>query len=117
MKRIVLRLAHWLGSRRSFGLFLLALLLSIRIWDPNPLEELKLRSFDFYQRISPRKSPIRPVVIVDIDEESVSAYGQWPWPRTVLAQLLTRLYEMQAVAVAFHVVFSEPSRVCPRRAV
>src|SRR6266849_3603653 len=69
MKDVLLRLAHALGSRRSFGLFLLAILLSIRIWDPHPLEELRLRSFDLYQNISPRKSSLRPVVIVDIDEE------------------------------------------------
>ncbi len=117
MKNVLLRLAHALGSRRSFGLFLLAILLSFRIWDPHPLEELRLRSFDLYQNISPRKSSLRPVVIVDIDEESVSAYGQWPWPRTVLAELLTRLYEMQTVAIAFDVVFAEPDRASPGEAV
>jgi adenylate cyclase len=117
MKNMLLWLAHAFGSRRSFGLFLLALLLSIRIWDPHPLEEFRLRSFDRYQNISPRNSPVRPVVIVDIDEESVSAYGQWPWPRTVLAELLTRLYEMQTVAIAFDVVFAEADRASPGEAV
>ncbi len=117
MKSVLLRFAHILGSRRSFALFLLAVLLSIRIWDPHPLEELRLRSFDLYQNISPRKPTVHPVVIVDIDEESVSAYGQWPWPRTILAELLSRLYEMQAVAVAFDVVFAEPDRASPGEAV
>ena len=117
MKNVLLRLAHALGSRLSFGLFLLAVLLAIRIWDPYPLEELRLRSFDLYQNISPRKSTARPVVIVDIDEESVNAYGQWPWPRTILADLLTRLYEWQAAAIAFDVVFAEPDRASPREAV
>ena len=117
MKSVLLRLAHALGSRRSFGLFLLAALLAIRIWDPYPLEELRLRSFDLYQNISPRKPTARPVVIVDIDEESVSAYGQWPWPRTILADLLTRLYEWRAAAIAFDVVFAEPDRASPREAV
>src|SRR5262245_66108636 len=117
MKSLLLRLARASGSRRSFGLFLLAVLLSIRIWDPDPLEELRLRTFDRYQNISPRNSSVRPVVIVDIDEESVSAYGQWPLPRTVLAELLTRLYEMQVVAIAFDVVFPEPDRASPGEAV
>jgi adenylate cyclase len=92
-------------------------MLALRIWDPYPLEELRLRSFDLYQNISPRKPVVRPVVIVDIDEESVSAYGQWPWPRTILADLLTRLYEWQAVAIAFDVVFAEPDRASPSEAV
>jgi adenylate cyclase len=117
MKSLLLWLARASGSRRSFGLFLLAVLLSIRIWDPHPLEELRLRSFDLYQNIKPRQSSVRPVVIVDIDEESVSAYGQWPWPRTVLAELLTRLYDLQSVAIAFDVVFAEPDRASPSEAV
>ncbi len=117
MKNILLRLAHALASRRTFGLSLLAILLSLRIWDPHSLEELRLRSFDLYQNVSPRSSSDRPVVIVDIDEDSVNAYGQWPWPRTVLSDLLARLYEWQAVAIAFDVVFAEPDRASPNEAV
>ena len=111
------RLMEALASRRSLGLLLLAVLLLLRTWDPQPLEELRLRSFDFYQNISPRVSDVRPVVIVDIDEESVRAYGQWPWPRTILADLLTRLYELQAAAIALDVIFPEPDRSSPNEAV
>ncbi len=110
MKNVLLRSAQALASRRSLGLLLLALLLLIRVWDPRPLEELRLRSFDFFQSTSPRDSTVRPVVIVDIDEASLSAFGQWPWPRTILADLLTRLYEWQAAAIAFDVIFPEPDR-------
>ena len=110
MKNMFLRSAHALSSRRSIGLSLLVVLLAIRVWDPRPLEELRLRSFDFFQTTSPRDSAVRPVVIVDIDESSLSAFGQWPWPRTILADLLTRLYEWQAAAIAFDVIFPEPDR-------
>jgi len=110
MKNILRRSAQALASRRSVGLLLLAILLLIRVWDPRPLEELRLRSFDFFQTTSPRDSAVRPVVIVDIDESSLSAFGQWPWPRTILADLLTRLYEWQAAAIAFDVIFPEPDR-------
>ena len=110
MKNMFLRSAHALSSRRSIGLSLLVVLLAIRVWDPRPLEELRLRSFDFFQTTSPRNSAVRPVVIVDIDESSLSAFGQWPWPRTILADLLTRLYEWQAAAIAFDVIFPEPDR-------
>ena len=106
-----------LASRRTFGLVLLTVLIPIRIWDPYPLEELRLRGFDLYQNIKPRASTANPVVIVDIDESSVSTLGQWPWPRTVLVDLLTRIFEMQAVVVGFDVVFPEPDRASPREAV
>ncbi|MFY9623768.1 MAG: adenylate/guanylate cyclase domain-containing protein [Rhodoplanes sp.] len=117
MKSGLLWLARALASRRTFGLVLLAVLIPIRIWDPYPLQELRLRGFDLYQNIKPRAATANPVVIVDIDESSISALGQWPWPRTVLVDLLTRIFEMQAVVVGFDVVFPEPDRASPREAV
>ena len=37
--------------------------------------------FDTYQRLMPRQVERFPVVIVDIDDESLAAVGRWPWPR------------------------------------
>ena len=56
---------------------------------------------------------MRPVVIVDIDEASLREIGQWPWPRTVIADLITRLRAAGAVAVGFDVIFAEPDRMSP----
>jgi adenylate cyclase len=117
MKTVLLRVAQALASRKTFGLVLLVALFLLRIWNPHWLEEMKLRSFDFYQKISPRVYSEAPVVIVDIDEDSLSTYGQWPWPRTLLADLLSRLYQWQVAAVAFDVVFAEPDRASPDEAV
>jgi adenylate cyclase len=117
MRTVLRRLARAFVSRRSFGVCLMTVLLAVRIWDPYPLEEVRARSFDLYQNIKPRISSAHPVVIVDIDEESIGTYGQWPWPRTLIADLLTRLYDMQSAAVAFDVIFSEPDRSSPKEAV
>jgi adenylate cyclase len=111
------RLTSLLANRVTFGLLLLAGLLAIRVLDPSLTEELRLRGFDFYQRISPRETSARPVVIVDIDEASMAAFGQWPWPRTIIADLLARLEHFEAVAVAFDVIFPEPDRSSPAEAV
>src|SRR5947207_249789 len=117
MKNVLLAIARGLASRRTLGLVLLGLLLPLRIWDAHPLEELRLRGFDLYQNLEPRASTERPVVIVDIDEDSVAAFGQWPWPRTLLADMLKRLYAWDAAAIAFDVVFAEPDRASPNEAV
>lgn len=109
-------LSRTLLSRRTFGLVLLAALIFIRILDPTPLEELRLRTFDLFQTIKPRVENERPVLIVDIDEASLRAYGQWPWPRTLVARLLDRLFEAKIKAVAFDVVFSETDRTSPEEA-
>ncbi|HKJ71573.1 MAG TPA: CHASE2 domain-containing protein, partial [Gammaproteobacteria bacterium] len=50
------------------------------------------------------------VVIVDIDERSLQAEGQWPWPRAKVAALVHRLFDRGAVVVGMDMVFAEPER-------
>jgi adenylate cyclase len=53
------------------------------------------------------------VVIVDIDEKSLRAYGQWPWSRDLVADLVERLGKLGAAAIAFDILFAEPDRMSP----
>ena len=69
--------------------------------------------FDLFQVLHPREATERPVVIIDIDEQSLKSVGQWPWPRTRIADLITRLNQMGALVIAFDVVFAEPDRMSP----
>lgn len=86
----------------------------MRYWDPPPLQELRLRTFDTYQKLVPRPlMESSPAIILDIDEPSLSAFGQWPWPRTLIADIVTRLSKLGAAAVAFDIIFAEPDRVSP----
>ena len=88
--------------------------LALRIWDPSPVARLRSLVFDAYQRVSPRAfDPALPVRVVDIDEESLKRVGQWPWPRTVLADLVTKLGQNGAAAIGFDMVFPEPDRMSP----
>jgi adenylate cyclase len=75
-------MARRFGLGRTLSLALLVALLVLRIADPAPIEELRLRTFDLFQILKPREATQRPVVIVDIDEDSLRKLGQWPWPRT-----------------------------------
>ncbi|MGM4930537.1 CHASE2 domain-containing protein [Tardiphaga sp. 619_E2_N8_5] len=115
MKRMrrVTRLARRFGWARAFCLVLLLGLALLRIADPPAIEELRLRVFDTYQVIQPRMKTAKPVTIVDINEKSIAKYGQFPWPRTLLAQLVTRLTQLGAVVIAFDIVFPEPDRLNP----
>ena len=88
--------------------------LALRVWDPNAVARLRSLVFDSYQRVSPRAyDPSLPVRIVDIDEESLKRVGQWPWPRTVLADLVDKLAAGGAAAIGFDMVFPEPDRMSP----
>ncbi|MEL7639364.1 MAG: adenylate/guanylate cyclase domain-containing protein [Solidesulfovibrio sp.] len=53
-------------------------------------------------------------VIVDIDEASLAAYGQWPWPRYRIALLLSRLRQLGSRAVGLDMLLAEPDRTSPR---
>lgn len=107
------RLRRWFGVRRTTGFVLLAAMVALRIWDPAPLENLRLRAFDYYQALKPRIPYQRPVTIVDIDEASLRAFGQWPWPRTLVADMVDRLKAHGSVAIGFDVIFAERDRMSP----
>jgi adenylate cyclase len=114
--KVMSTLARWarrFGLTRAICVLLLFALVPLRILDPAPLEEIRLRTFDFYQSLRPRETVSRPVVIVDIDEASLKEIGQWPWPRTILADLVTRLAELGVVAIGFDIIFAEPDRMSP----
>src|SRR5476651_544892 len=110
------RLARRFTSARAVCVALLFALLFLRVSDPGPLEELRLRAFDIFQVIQPRVSTERPVVIVDIDEKSLKSVGQWPWPRTRVADLIARLTELGTAVIGFDIVFAEPDRLSPNLA-
>ncbi|HTH34861.1 MAG TPA: adenylate/guanylate cyclase domain-containing protein [Xanthobacteraceae bacterium] len=118
MKKTLSRWGQSFGLGRAIGLLLLFVFLGIRIWDPPPLQELRLRSFDLFQVLRPREQQaLSPVVIVDIDEASLKEIGQWPWPRTVVADLVSKLKDRGAVAIGFDIIFAEPDRMSPAVAV
>ena len=93
---------------------LLVLAVALRIADPAPLAMFRTHVFDTYLRLSPRAAdPAFPVRIVDIDAQSLSRLGQWPWPRTRLAELLDRLAKAGAKVIAFDMILPEPDRLSP----
>ncbi|MFO1111881.1 MAG: adenylate/guanylate cyclase domain-containing protein [Bradyrhizobium sp.] len=103
------------GYARLVCLVLLVGFAALRVWDPHPVQEMRVRTWDNFQLIEPRVKTMRPVTIVDIDERSLAdpRLGQWPWPRTRIADIITHLTRLGAVVIAFDAVFSEPDRLNP----
>lgn len=84
--------------------------------EPRPYLMIRDLAQDAIQRMHPRPyDPASPVAIVDVDEGSLAAFGQWPWPRTLLAAMTDRLYEHGAIAVGYDVIFPEPDRTSPEQ--
>ena len=79
------------------------------------LNTLRLSWFDVCQRASPRVRASGPVVIVDVDDRSLAAHGQWPWPRTLLAALFERIAAGTPAAIGLDVVMPDQDRLSPQR--
>ncbi len=102
MKKI---LTHW-----TLAFLTLAALMLWGLKDPFVKETARLKSFDLIQKYdTPTMS--EDVVIVEIDEKSIEQNGQWPWKRTVLADVIWRLREAGAGIIVMPILFSEEDRL------
>ncbi len=89
----------------------LAAAVALRIFDPEPVARLRLAVFDSMLASAPRSIDENfPVRVVDIDEESLAEYGQWPWPRTRLAEVVDHLAAAGARTVTIDLILAEPDR-------
>ncbi len=82
----------------------------LSVYRPGFLPRLDDTVYDAVMRSSRQPRPGPHVVIVDVDERSLSTVGQWPWRRDVVARLIARLSDMHAAAVAVDIIFAESDR-------
>ena len=102
MKKIF---THW-----TIGLLTLAILTIIGLGDPQIKEILRLKSFDLILQ-SETKEVSPDIGVVTIDEKSIEKYGQWPWNRGILADLVIKLREAQVGIIVMPILFSEYDRM------
>ncbi|HAJ48469.1 MAG TPA: adenylate/guanylate cyclase domain-containing protein [Alphaproteobacteria bacterium] len=112
----MIRWLHWAPW------LLLLLGLFAQIQDPGSvLSSLRLQVWDYYQRTAPRayidttEKTGTAVRYLDIDNESLRRYGQWPWSRRTMAQIVTRAKEMGAKVLVFDILFAEADRTSPAK--
>lgn len=108
-------LSKWVGWIRIAAFVGLLFGLLIRVGDPAPVSALRFATFDFFQQLKPRDLAPLPVAILDIDDRSLEAIGQWPWPRNRVADMVNAATAAGVVALAFDIVFSEPDRLSPQQ--
>jgi adenylate cyclase len=98
-------LTHW-----TIAFVTLFVLTFIGFKDPQVKEILRLKGFDFLLQ-SEQKEISQNIAIVSIDEKSIEKYGQWPWKRDILADVIMKLRDQGAGVIVLPILFSEPDRL------
>ena len=106
--RLIKRLQSYL---LPLGVLLFGIILQLT--QPFAVEFTRNLVFDQYNRWQPRDEQGSPVVFIDIDEDSLSKIGQFPWPRSVFADLVDKMTGYGAAAIAFDILFTEADRTAP----
>ena len=97
------------------GMLMIALLGALLWFAPQGYERLQSAWFDTYQVLIPRSVEDTRVTVVEIDDESLTALGQWPWPRTVLAELVRAIARHHPAAIGIDIVMPEADRLSPQQ--
>ena len=100
---------------KNYSIFLLILILLIVLKTINPtfIKSISFLSFDMYQKVFPLKKNDSDVIIIDIDEKSLSKFGQFPWNRSIFAKIIENVDSTNPKAIGFDVFFSEKDKQSP----
>ena len=88
-----------------------AVLLGVRIDNGDTIKTLRYKTWDYFQQIHPRNSISDSITVVNITEDDLKRYGQWPWPRHIMAMLHAHIADAGAILVNYNILFAEPDRM------
>ncbi len=86
------------------------ILLGLKVYNPLPLQTLQLKTFDLYQKFG-NNYQSKSLVLIDISDDSLGIYGQWPWKRDQLGRAIIKAYQNGAALVFLNVVFVHKDRL------
>ena len=86
------------------------ILLALKVYNPIPLQTLQLKTFDLYQKFG-NNYQSKSLVLIDISDNSLNLYGQWPWKRDQLGRAVIKAYQNGAALVFLNVVFVHKDRL------
>ena len=86
-------------------------LLGVRIDNSDTVKTLRYKTWDHFQYVHPRSTLSDSVTVVNITEADLKKYGQWPWPRHVMAMLHAKIGDAGAILVNYNILFAEPDRM------
>jgi len=98
----------------SLFILITLFLSSAYLFLPSYFQSLDSRVRDFYFKVRGKEKVSDDIVIIDIDEKSIKALGQWPWERDKFAKILQNLSDAGAGIIGLDIVFSEADKTSPK---
>jgi len=98
-------ITHW-----ALAFVTAAVLIFAHYNDSGVVQTIRLKQFDLLQQTD-TPIPSQDIAILELDEATIEKYGQWPWKRTVLADIVVKLREAGAGIIVLPMVFSEEDRL------
>jgi adenylate cyclase len=98
-------ITHW-----AVAFITAIVMISIHYGDSTIVQTLRLKQFDILQT-SDQPNVSQDIVVVAIDETAIEKYGQWPWKREVLADIIWKLREAGAGIIVLPILMSEVDRL------
>jgi len=86
-------------------------LTGVRIDNSDTVKTLRYKTWDHFQYVQPRQEVSDTILVVDITEEDLKKYGQWPWPRHTMAMFHATLTSAGAILVNYSILFADPDRM------
>jgi len=110
----LLKILRWQRGRLLLaGLACTCLMAGLYVFQPRFLLFLDYKVYDTLFQAAHATSTCGAVAVVDLDEDSLAEYGQWPWPRYRVALLVEKIRRGGAAAIALDIVFAEEDRTSP----
>ena len=88
-----------------------SILLGLRISNGDTIKILRYKTWDFFQTTQPRNLVSDAITVVNITEADLKKYGQWPWPRHVMAMLHAKIGDAGAILINHNILYAEPDRM------
>ena len=86
------------------------ILISLKVYNPIPLQTLQLKTYDYYQTFGARYDS-KSLVLLDISDLAIESKGQWPWKRDQVGRIVVNAYKNGAALVILQLAFSQKDRL------
>ena len=86
------------------------ILISLKVYNPTPLQTLQLKTYDYYQTFGARYDS-QSLVLLDISDLAIESKGQWPWKRDHVGRIVVNAYKNGAALVVLQLAFPQKDRL------